>query len=308
MNRKNIIQILVILILMIWFAVYFYQHIDDFRRLRIVNTIYFVPLFFLSILFLINNGLILKYLLDPFGIKLKFKEWFGLSVVTTMGNYITPFRGGAIARAGYLKNTHRFSYSYFMSTLTGIYIIVFFVNSFIGLLTMILLYYFHGFFNVFLFITFLVMFLFLSSVVIFSPQIKATKYGYINKFISVLNGWYLIRSNKKTILATCLISLVNIAIIVLMMFLEFKVIGINIPILSVLFLSMVSTLSLFISITPGALGIREMIIAFTATVIDIPIAEALTVSVLDRIIGLIIIFIFGPIFSYILLNNSDKKS
>jgi len=92
------------------------------------------------------------------------------------------------------------------------------------------------------------------------------------------------------------------------MFLEFRVFGLEISLLSVLFLSIVSTLGLFISITPGALGIKEAIVAFTATVINIPISQALTVSILDRVVGLGIIFILGPIFSYILMNQkrNDK--
>lgn len=122
MNKK--IQILVLIILIACFAVYCYQHIDEFRQLNIVNAIYFVPLFFLYVLFFINNGLILKYFLEPFDIRLRFKEWFGLSVITTMGNYLTPFRGGAVARAVYLKKKHKFSYSYFLSTLSGIYIVL----------------------------------------------------------------------------------------------------------------------------------------------------------------------------------------
>lgn len=307
MNKKKIFQILVLIVLIIWFAFYFYQHIEEFKQLKIVNIVYFLPLFFLFIFFLINNGLVLKYLLEPFQIKLKFKEWFGLSVVTTMGNFLTPFRGGAGARAIYLKTKHGFPYSYFLSTLLGIYIIVFLVNSLVGLLTMILLYFFYGIFNIIIFIIFLCLFLFLLGIVIFSPKIKETKYPFINKFINVINGWHLIKSNKKIIVVTGLISLVNVVIMVLVMFLEFRVFGINISLLDALFLSIVSALSLFISITPGALGIREVVIAFTATVINIPISQALAVSILDRAIGLAFIFILGPIFSYILMNQKIKK-
>ena len=308
MNKKKIFQILVLIILIVWFAVYFYQNIEEFRHLKIVNIAYLIPLCLLSILFLITNGLVLKYFLEPFKVKLKFKEWFGLSVINTMGNYLTPFRGGAVAKAVYLKRVHQFSYSYFLSTLAGVYIIVFLVNSFVGLLTAILLYYVYGVFNVFIFAIFLCIFLFLLGIVFFSPRIKETKHSFVNKFINIINGWHLIKNNKKVITVIGLISLANVAIMVLMMFLEFRVFGLEISLLSVLFLSIVSTLGLFISITPGALGIKEAIVAFTATVINIPISQALTVSILDRVVGLGIIFILGPIFSYILMNQkrNDK--
>jgi len=308
MNKKRVFQILVSVILIGWFGIYFYRHFDEFRELRIVNPILLIPILFLAIIFLITNGLVLKYFLEPFKIKLKFKEWFGLSIINTMGNYLTPFRGGAAAKAVYLKKIHQFSYSYFLSTLVGIYVMVFFVNSFIGVLTMAFLHYFLGIFNVLIFTIFLLLFLFLLDIIIFSPKIKETKHSFINKFINVINGWNLIKNNKKVIAVIGLISLANVAIMVLMMFLEFRVFGLEISLLSVLFLSIVSTLGLFISITPGALGIKEAIVAFTATVINIPISQALTVSILDRVVGLGIIFILGPIFSYILMNQkrNDK--
>jgi len=308
MNKKKIFQILVLLILFVWFAVYFYQKIEEFRHLKIVNITYLIPLCLLSTLFLITNGLVLKYFLEPFKVRLKFKEWFGLSVINTMGNYLTPFGGGAMAKAVYLKKLHQFSYSYFLSTLAGVYIIVFLVNSFVGIFTMLALYQFLGIFNVLIFIIFLAIFLSLLAIVILSPSFKEIKYPFLNKFINVLNGWHLIKSNKKVIAVVGLISLVNIAIMVLMMFLEFRVFGLEISFLSALFLSIVSTLGLFISITPGALGIKEAIVAFTAAVINVPISQALTVSILDRAIGLGIIFILGPIFSYILMNQKNEKN
>ncbi len=308
MNKKKIFQILILVILISWFVGYFYQNIDEFKQLKVVNAVYITPLFFLFTLLLINDGLISKYLLESFNIKLKFKEWFGLSVINTAGNYLTALRGGAVARAIYLKKIHQLSYSYFLSTLAGIYIIIFLVYSFIGLLTMAFLYYSLEIFNVLIFVVFLAVFLSLLGIVFFSPKIKKTKYSFINKFVNVINGWYLIKSNRKLLVFIGFISLVNLAIMVSGLLLEFKVFNIEIALSSVLFLTIVSTLSLFISITPGALGIREAIVVFTATVVNIPVSQMLAVSILDRVISLAVIFILGPIFSYILMNQKNDKN
>jgi len=308
MNKKKIFQILVLVILISWFVVYFYQNIDNFKQIKIVNPFYILPLGIFVILFLISNGLILKYLLDPFKIKLKPKEWFGLSVITSMGNYLTPFRGGALAKAIYLKKVYQFPYSYFLSTLAGIYVIMFLVYSFVGLIAMFFLYHFLEIFNVLIFVVFLVVFLSLLGIVIFSPKIKESKYSFINKFIKVLNGWHLIKSNKRSIRFIGLISLIMVGVMVLRIFLEFKVFGLEISFLSALFLSIVSILGSFISITPGALGIREAMVVFTATVINIPASQVLAVSILDRVIILAVIFILGPIFSYILMNQKNDKN
>jgi len=307
MNKKRIFQIVILIILIAWFGVYLHQHLEEFQQLKIANFFYAIPLGMLFICLLINNGLIVKYLLEPFEITLKFKEWFGLSVITSLGNYLTPFRGGAIARAVYLKKIHQFSYSHFLSTLAGIYIVIFLVYSLFGLSAMTLLNYYYGIFNALIFVFFLGLFLFLLAIIVFSPEIKKTKYSFINKCIEVINGWHLVKSNKKVLFATTLITIINVVIMVLMMLLEFKIFGVNIGLLNILFLSIISTFGSFISITPGALGIKEAIVAFTATVINLPISQVLAVSILDRAVGLAIIFILGPIFSYLLMNQKNDK-
>lgn len=307
MKLKKYFSILVLLVLIIWLLKYFLDHINEFKQITIVSYNLLFLLFVLAILFLVNNGLILKYLLEPFKIFLSKKEWFGLSIITTMGNYLTPFRGGAIARAVYLKKKHIFQYSSFLSTLSAIYVIAFLVNSFVGIISVFLIYLLYNQFNIIIFLLFLFIFIFLLFITLFSPKFKETRYSIVNKFINVINGWHLIKSNKKIIKKITLINIINIAIITLMMFLEFKVFGFDISLTKALFIAVVSTLSLFISITPGALGIREAIIVFSAKVIGVTTTQALLVALLDRAIYLTIIFILGPIFSYILLKKSMSK-
>ncbi|OGH05965.1 MAG: hypothetical protein A2W22_03490 [Candidatus Levybacteria bacterium RBG_16_35_11] len=306
MRKKFLIQLIALLIFAFWFGFYFYKNLNEFSQLKVVSPIYFFPLSLLLVLFLATNGLVLKYLLEPFNIKLKFKEWFGLSVINSMGNYLTPFKGGAVVRAIYLKKLHKFSYSHFLSTLAGIYIIVFLVNSFIGILTLILLQYFLGIFNLLIFTIFLVLFLLLLTLIIFSPKVKETKYYFVNKLVSVINGWHLIKSNKKSVFITIFVSLTNVLIIVFAMVLEFYIFGAKISLLKALFLSIVSSLSLFISITPGSLGVKETLLMFTAETINVSTPQVLAISILDRFVGLIIILIFGSIFSYILFKSKDS--
>lgn len=303
MNKRKIFQIIILLGLFVLFGIYFLQNFNEFRQLKIINQIYLIPIFILILLFLTTNGIVLKYFLEPFKIKLKFKEWFGLSIITTMGNYLTPFRGGAISRAAYLKKKHKFSYTYFLSSLAGIYVIVFLINSFIGILTMLILWLYLGLFNLLLTLIFSIIFLVLLAIITFSPKLKKTKYKIINKIIEVINGWHKIKSNKKVLLIITLASFINIIIMILVMFLEFKVFGIDVTLLDTLLLSIVSTLTLFVSITPGSIGIKEALVAATATIISISTTHALVISILDRFINIVIVLMLGPVFSYLLLKK-----
>ena len=133
---KTIISLTTLIIIISLFAYYIYAHFSEFKELSFENPSLVLPLIALSLINSLLGGIILKYLMEPFNINLKFKEWFGLSVITTFYNTITPFRGGMIAKAVYLKNKHKFSYTNFLATISGIYVINFFAESLVGLLSL----------------------------------------------------------------------------------------------------------------------------------------------------------------------------
>lgn len=303
LNLKNIFSGLVLIALLAIFALYINTHFSEFQQIKFAAPENLSYLFILGLIFLINNGLVLKYLLLPFKIDLPIKEWFGLSVVTTMSNYLAPFRGGAVLRAVYLKKRHQFSFAYFLSTLSGLYVITFFVNSLVGLITTLLIYQFYSIFSPIVFVAFLIIFLSTSSIIIFSPKISKTKYTLINKILNVINGWHMIKSNIRILLFTVLVTFLNLLIFLLMVKIEFAVFGIEISFLKSLFIAVVSTLSLFISITPGALGIKEAIMSLSSILVGATAAQALSVALLDRVVFLALIFILGPIFSYYLMKK-----
>ena len=98
-TNKKLITAAILILLVTLFIYYLKNHLSDFKQIALINPIYLIPLVIISLIVSITNGLIVKYLAEPFKIKLKFKEWFGLSVITSFYNMITPFRGGLAAKA-----------------------------------------------------------------------------------------------------------------------------------------------------------------------------------------------------------------
>ena len=93
-NLKIICSTLIILITIFFLTIYVTTHISDFKTLSNIglSNFYFIFLIFIfNITFIILNGLYLDILMKPFGLKLKQRESFGLSVVTNFYNTITPF-------------------------------------------------------------------------------------------------------------------------------------------------------------------------------------------------------------------------
>ncbi|MFH1290928.1 MAG: lysylphosphatidylglycerol synthase transmembrane domain-containing protein [Nanoarchaeota archaeon] len=130
---------------------------------------------------------------------------------------------------------------------------------------------------------------------------------WLNRFIKVINGWHLIKKNARVIVVTMIITFVQVLISSLMLWLQFRVFGIEVSFVSALFLSAIGSLSLVIGLTPGNLGVQEAIIVFSAATIGITPAESLSAALLGRAVSLVVLFVLGPIFSYVLVRNGKEK-
>jgi uncharacterized protein (TIRG00374 family) len=123
----------------------------------------------------------------------------------------------------------------------------------------------------------------------------------------VINGWHLIKHNKKVIAVTTAITFVQIILSTFMLYLQFLTFGIEVSFASALFLSAIGNLSILIGITPGNIGISEAITVFSAATIGITPAQSLSTALLGRAVSLVVLFVLGPIFSYVLMGKGGRK-
>lgn len=304
---KKILSILLLITIIFFFIYYIYKNISDFRSIRFVNPVY---IFIILIIFIVNYfiiGLTTKNLLLPLKVNLSKLEAFALSLATGFYNLITPFRGGLAARAIYLKKKHDFSYSDFFATLSASYVIIFFISSLLGMISTWMIYTETKIFSWIVFLVFLGVFIPLLMIIIFSPRIPETKYSYINYFIKIINGWHLIKNNRKLIAIISLLTMIQTLLSAFSTYLSFFIFGSNITFIKALFITSISFLGILISITPAGLGIGETITVFSALTIGISPSQSLSAAILGRVISTISLLILGPICSYWLLKKKDKK-
>ena len=293
MKTKTLLSITTLLAIAFAFVYYIFQHLDDFKQLTIVNPI----LLLILIVFLLVNyffiSIITKSILTPLGVYLRTKEAFALSIVTGFYNLITPFKGGMATRAIYLKKKHNFTYTDFLASLAGMYVITFLIASLIGIISSLLIYRSTGVFSWIIFGIFCTMFFPLFLIVIFSPKFPFTKNDFLNRFIKVVNGWNLIKNDKKTVLIVSIISISQLLLGALMLYLQFQVFGIEIEFINCLFLASIGSLAILIAITPAGLGINEAVTVFSALTIGITPTQSLSVVLLGRAIQMVVLFIFS---------------
>ena len=78
------------------------------------------------------NAVQFKIVAKIFSIELNFDEWFGLSSINTMYNYLLPGKAGLAVRGVYLKKKYNFPYSHSASILAGTYLITLLITSIVA--------------------------------------------------------------------------------------------------------------------------------------------------------------------------------
>lgn len=266
--------------------------------LKNIPISYILILLVIQVLLLMMNGLFLNAFTLKFNIYLKATEWFGLAVVTTMVNYITPFSGGSLFRATYLKHQHSFSFTKFAALLSANYLINFWSIGAVGAFSILFMEPTGT--NQMVLVFFLLVVLVISIIVLL-PVTKIPGNSKLNKIVnSSLEGWLLIKRDKGLLTRLISYTIVNIILNALAFWVASRALGFTISLFASVIISLVAAFSIVIKITPANLGIHEAIIGFSAPLVGMGVGEGLMAALVIRGTGIIVIFLLGTLFSYLL--------
>lgn len=302
-DHRKLIALTILAVSLLWLVIYLAGHITEFKIIFHISPNMVVLLSILVVLGSVLLGLFTKVLMQHFQIPLRFKEWFGLSMVTAFWNYLMPFRGGAGVRAIYLKKAHNFAITSFLGTMAALYFIHFLVNSIVGLICVLLIYAQYHYMNVPIASFFLIVFVGVMFFIGFSPQLPQFRNPVLKKISEVTNGWYQIRRSAKLIIKLIVVTILNAAVGLFTVYFAFKAYGIDLSLPKSLLVSTLFAFSTLVNLTPGSLGIAEAIMVFSAQIFNITPAQSLVAAGLIRLTNLCVVFILGPIFNYVLSLN-----
>lgn len=287
---KNIGRIVTGAILIV-FGWYFVTNFESFKTLLSVPILILIALVLLNLVRIYNNGQFMKYTLKFYGGTIGGLENYYLALLTAMGNFFGPFFGGAGIRAVYLKKKHKLAYSDFAATLAGFYFVTFIVNSFIGLVALLviqsqgtqvpfLIYaVFLGWFGVSIVLSRVKNINVVVSLVgRFLPKIKKP-FQYVNRSVK---GWSSIKGDRALHLRLNMITIQGFAILLAITYLEFRAIGVYPTFAAIALYVSLFTLALLFSITPGALGVREAILIFTSSLMGLSAEQIVAIAIIDR--------------------------
>ena len=305
MNTKKIRYSIGILLIgiTIWFLS---TQPEVLMSLRQIAWYDLVGLILLSMLIMLILGVQFKYLILIFGLNLPFREWLGLTAINTMCNYYLPARGGLIVRGAYLKHQYNFPFSRYTSLVMVSQLLMLGVVATLGIIfivnsidifaenTLPLL----GLFSSVLIIT-LSTYQIMPILAMQSARFDKLK-PFLQQFMEGLESW---RQYRFATLYFSLLMAILIFLWGLRLYVCFAAIGEPVNFGQIMIIQTIISLSFVISITPGNLGVKEGITAFSANLVGISPTTALLASLIDRAVAVLVVFSMGLVFSHILIRE-----
>lgn len=310
MSKKIISQIITIGVVLV-FCAYFIFNINDFKILLDIKPIFILLLVAISVAGIAINGIFMKLSMVLFDRYLSIRESIIVSFISSAGNFFAPAGSGLGIRAVYLKRHHKLGYSNYVSIVLCSYIFTFIVSSIFGLLALFMLQASNSPGVQLLAFIFLV--LLLSSLSLLFFRIKkgqhktriGRKVGAI--FFQIHEGWLLLLSHRKVMIQLFGLTIVNTLLTLLTTYILTQAIGAHIGFAAILLYSVLGSLSVFINITPGNLGVKEAIYIILSSVIGLSTAEILSIAVIDRAVIFFVLSILWVIYGKKFYNNISAQ-
>ncbi len=257
-----------------------YKNRDTFDTLSLQNAHLFIVVLILLFIIACTRSLLIRISFNFGTKKLGFFDSYKLLTISVIGNYL-PFSGGLIARGYLLKRDHGISYKHY--TVISVYILIvgFVVSGLVGIIsTLIVKPESHLLLAGFA--------LMLLPVVLFFIPIP--NISFITKYLppGELNEP---RRYFKSVAPKIFIIFIVLAIEgALSLLFCFMIFGQDIPFINILLLCSGNVLTRIITISPGAVGIREGIAAALAYIIGVDYQLTIIAIGVDRLAEIIISF------------------
>lgn len=299
--KKKILSFAILFALAILGYIFLREHAYQFKNILQVNLKYIAILLPLTMTRPFLKGIRLRTLTKLYGLNLTFKEWFGLTILITFGNYISPFRAGASIMAVYLKKKYKFPYTFSVSLTGTLYLATFLLFGLLGIFLTFLITLPEEFkYGLILF--FIILVLVSIFLLFFLPSPIRTNIRVLKHLANSISEFRRVR-NFSFMFKIMVIDFLRAIALASAFYLIFMAFNFKAPFYACVLMAIISELSIIISLTPMGLGIRESIIIITSKLIGADILTGTFVAALDRAIAIILLLFFTPICSYFLFKK-----
>ena len=282
---------LTILIFLLW---YLARHWEQLKALLKLSPAQLFAIYCLWFLLSLSGARVVQCLLNGLKTKTGFWDMVLLHNAAMLLNY-APMKFGTLFRADYLKRHYGLSYAHFATFFLYIMFLMTSTAAIIGLVVLVTIYGLSGYENKVLAVVFAITII-ASLLFLFVPLPIPAGHGRLRTILrNFLSGRSQVSKERKTILIAAAYLVINFFLAALRLAIIYSSMGKNINLGGYLILGALAYVVLFIAITPGSLGIRELVLGFGAVVLGIPLEVGILAAMIDRAIIITYVFVVGGI-------------
>lgn len=301
---RKIVSIIFFIIIILIIIYYVKIHWQEFLQIRVVSWWSLLVLIILTPIFFLATALFFQKSIEPYNLKLSFNEYFGLTMITLMGNYLIPFSGLGV-RAVYMKKKYAFPYHHFLTTVIVGWITSLLIFTLAGIITLLFNYFMIHQIDKGLMIVFLM--IFLICVLSFFPLNINIKNKILFRIMAPLVLWQEYIRNKRILGELFWLTFWQFLITALIFYFAYLTFGFKITFMDSFLPTALTLYSSLIRLVPASLGFYEIAVIYPSRILGFSAAEGFSVAFLTRIVSFFWIFALGLIFSYILIKPKDKR-
>jgi uncharacterized membrane protein YbhN (UPF0104 family) len=301
---RKVLSITLLAAFLGWAAWYVRSNSQAFLPLLDVSARDGLLLALAFVMIMMCNGVFIAVVSQAFQIRLYAIEWMSLSFASSFVNYFLPFKGGVGIRALYMSRVHGLQVSKFVSTLGVMYLMHTVVNGLLALIGMGIVVASNGPAHIGL----LIFFALLTSAGVIAMFVDVDIGDHHERFpmaqlASLLRAWRTVRRNRALLVKLWLLMLGLTLATIWQIRVAFDAVSISLPWSGVLVYAASKNLATLISLTPGSLGVVELISIYLGGALEYNTATALSVQGLIRAVAIIMLLVIGPAALWFLRRN-----
>jgi len=286
---REILSLIVLVLAVVAAGRYLLDEEEALAHLTSADPILLLTLTGLLASCMVLNGLVTRDVVACFGIRLRIREWMGVTFVTSMLNLVTPARGGAAARAVYLKHAHGLKYAEFAGTIAATVGFTVAANASLGALALALLGIPGGVSGWVAVTACVVVVVSLIGAVVFAPYLDRVSTGTPASVLArTIRGWQTISADRTLLSRLALWTLLNAIAHAIAFSIAFSIAGGSGSYLAAVTSSAFAKMGAIIAITPAALGVFEAFAVVSAQIVGEELAASLLAVLLIRIVSVVL--------------------
>jgi len=291
--NKRLLQLVIQIAVLGYIVYYIFSRRVELGQLWNVDRIDIATVLVLIFVANIVRSYQLCYIAGNLDSKIPFFDSSYITMGSTLLNYL-PMNLGTIIKAKVLKKHCSLKYAHFISVMGVTILITIFSGGLLGLVSTIISKPSLDTNNILL-IGFFIISISIPIFLLYIPvSVISDKPGYIGTAMrDLILGFELIRKNGRGVLVLFLFTTTLLLLAALRLWICFKALNTPITIFGSIMFAVVSNILLIVNITPGSIGLREVLIGAIAQFTGLSFERGLFAASLDRVFSLVFTLLVG---------------